>query len=177
VLCLGNKLTNSDPGARSRESDRCACQNRRWFLRSPRGSYYGCCQRVRFPSTYEGVAPVPMFLCGTPGMRWKGAFPRRILSRRGGNRSDPRLHVGIYSYYFWDTLLAVAEKVSYGASRANIFFPGTASAERSARKICDFSAERSAWRSEKISGAVKGTVFQQPARVMSQKSIESLFAL
>jgi len=45
----------------------------------------------------------------------------------------------------------ISEKVKKAAWSANIFFPVTASVERSARKICDFSAKRNAWLSEKIS--------------------------
>ncbi len=51
LSCLGNKYHNSEPVPRSRGADRCACQNRPWFLRSPcpgstlhmaKGSVYAC---------------------------------------------------------------------------------------------------------------------------------------
>jgi len=45
----------------------------------------------------------------------------------------------------------ISEKLKKAALSANIFSPVTASVERSARKICDFSAKRNAWLSEKIS--------------------------
>jgi len=37
-------FTKSELGARSRGPDRCACQNRRWCLFSPRRTYDGYCQ-------------------------------------------------------------------------------------------------------------------------------------
>ncbi len=80
--CAANKRPNSIPSARSRGSDRCACQNRRWFLRSSRGFYSGWCQRGCLPSPYEGITSMPAFLCGISGMRWQRGFSRRILAAR-----------------------------------------------------------------------------------------------
>jgi hypothetical protein len=82
VSCHGNKLTKSNPGAGSRESDRCACQNRRWFLRCQRGSYHGCCQRVRFRSTYGSIARCPRSSAEPRRCGGRRFSPRRILAAR-----------------------------------------------------------------------------------------------
>ena len=44
---------------------------------------------------------LPVFLCGTPEMRWKKTFfPPDFAPPGRGHPSDPRPHVRFYAYYF-----------------------------------------------------------------------------
>jgi len=100
----GADILRSHPGARSRGPDRWACQNRRWCLLSPRSFYDGYCPKVCFLGAYKGVAFEPEFLCGNPRIADEGAFSPPDFG--GAHRSEPRLHMTIYSHYFRDTKIA-----------------------------------------------------------------------
>ncbi len=100
VWRLRNTLAKSEPIARSRGSDRCACQNMWWCLLSPRRFYDAYCPMACFLSIYEGAAFVPAFLCGIPRITAEGGFHPADFG--GAHRSEPPLHMPIYSHYFRD---------------------------------------------------------------------------
>ena len=59
-------------------------------------------------------SPLPAFLCGISEMPWKKTFLPPDFG--GAHRSDPRLHVQFYAYYFGDAALGAVHESPRPAS-------------------------------------------------------------